>query len=176
VYSVDNLKRLTRKSSFPLISEFKKKLTKSVNADSVADFLGEKEEVRSGWSSRRDSQISEDDKDLIPKLSVDLQDYIINQRDKNMPKLLNKIIKTINDEKEVPSVSEMNIKICSAHHMFNTIMNNGDQILIFDMRTMYYHLRGHLDYNFKQDSNIPLPCDYLLENNLSIKDVYQWLP
>jgi len=41
---------------------------------------------------------------------------------------------------------------------------------------MYYHLRGHLDYNFKQDSNIPLPCDYLAENDLSIRDVYKWLP
>jgi len=43
------------------------------------------EESRSGWSSRRDSQISEDDHDLIPKLSSDLQDYITQQRDKNIP-------------------------------------------------------------------------------------------
>jgi hypothetical protein len=71
--NVQNLKKLTRKSSFPLISEFKQKLPKV--ADSMLDLVNEKdenEEVRSGWSSRRDSQISEDDKDLIPKLAFEL--------------------------------------------------------------------------------------------------------
>jgi hypothetical protein len=85
-------------------------------------------------------------------------------------------MKTIYNEVEVPTVPDLNMKICSAHYMFNTVMNNGDQVLFFDMRSMYYHLRGHLDYNFKQDSNIPLPVDYMLENKLSMKDVYTWLP
>lgn len=170
-----NLKQLTRKSSFPLISEFKQKLPK-LPADSMLDLVNEKEEVRSGWSSRRDSQISEDDKDLIPKLSFELQDYIIKQRDKNMPKLIEKICKTIYGGKEIPEDNELAFKICSPHFMFNMLMNNGDQVLYFDMRSMYYHLRGHLDYNFKQDSNIPLPMDYLLENDLSIKDLFSWLP
>ena len=42
--------------------------------DSMLDVNGENqnEDERSGWSSRRDSQISEDDADLIPKLSPDL--------------------------------------------------------------------------------------------------------
>lgn len=66
-----------------------------------------------------------------------------------MPLLLNKIMKTIYGETEVPSTQELNVKICSAHHMFNMIMNNGDQVLFFDLRSMYYQLRGHLDYNFK---------------------------
>jgi len=43
-----------------------------------------------------------------------------------MPKLVDKIIKIIYQEKEVPSTDSLEIKICSAHHMFNKIMNNGD--------------------------------------------------
>jgi len=90
--------------------------------------------------------------------------------------LIDKVIRIIGTEKEVPSVNELKVKICSAHYMFNTIMNNGGQILIFDMRSMYNYLRGHVDYNFHQDSNIPLPCDYLLENDLSLHNLYEWLP
>ena len=85
-------------------------------------------------------------------------------------------MKQINANTEVPSVEEMNIKICSAHWMFNTIMNNCDSVVIFDMRSMYYYLRGHMDFNLRSDSNIPLPVDYLLENDLNIKDIHDWLP
>lgn len=58
--------------------------------------------------------------------------------------------------------------MCSAHFMFNTIQNNGDQIMIFDMRSMYSYLRGHVDYNHSEDSTIPLPCDFLLEKDLDM--------
>ena len=87
-----------------------------------------------------------------------------------------KLTKRLNEELEVPSVDELKIKICSAHYMFNTINNNGDLVMFFDMRSMYSILRGHIDYNHNQDTNILLPCDYLLEKDLKIKDINTWLP
>lgn len=67
----------------------------------------------------------------------------------------------------------MDIKVCNSHFFFNTLMNNGgDACLAFDMRNMYSYLRGHIDYDHDEDMCIPLPCDYMLQKNLSIKDVY----
>ena len=44
------------------------------------------------------------------------------------------------------------------------------------MRPMYQILRGHLDYDQKNDSTIPLPVDYVLENNLSMEKYQEWIP
>lgn len=165
------------KSSFPLVKDFKaskhnRKKSENMSISEVKDI----EEVRSGWSSRRDSQNSVDDNQLVSKLSNDLKEYIQHFENTNTPLLLEKAVRLISDEKEVPSSPELAVKICSAHYMYNTIQNFGDQILIFDMRSMYNYLKGHVDFNHSEDSTIPLPCDYLLENNLRISDLYNWLP
>ena len=136
----------------------------------------EVDDVKSGWSSRRDSQISVEDEVLIEKLQDDLKQYIDDHCKTDQQMIREKLTKRLNEELEVPSVDEHKIKICSAHYMFNQINNNGDLVMFFDMRAMYSILRGHIDYNHNQDTNILLPCDYLLEKDLKIKDINTWLP
>ena len=60
--------------------------------------------------------------------------------------------------------------------MFNMIQNNGGSILIFDMRSMYNILRGHLKYIGDKYSTVPLPLDFLLEHDLNLANVQDWLP
>ena len=70
----------------------------------------------------------------------------------------------------------MDIKVCNSHFVFNTINNNGDSVLFIDLRSMYNYLRGHVDFDHLEGCTIPMPVDYMLENDLSIKDVFTWLP
>ena len=55
-------------------------------------------------------------------------------------------------------------------------MNYGDQVIVFDMRSTFQILRAHLNYNHKNDSLIPIPYDYLLQNDLEISKYLDWLP
>jgi len=41
---------------------------------------------------------------------------------------------------------------------------------------MYYILRAHINYNCKFDHTIPLPADYLFENDLSLHNFAKWVP
>lgn len=43
------------------------------------------------------------------------------------------------------------------------------------MRSIYDILRGHLNHNFKGESNIPVPSDYVVENKLDISDLKDWI-
>lgn len=60
--------------------------------------------------------------------------------------------------------------------MFNRLMNYGNEILFFDMRSVYQILRGHLNFNRLNNTLIPLPFDWIVKNNLSIEDYQKWIP
>ena len=75
---MNQLNKNKKKSSFPLFNEQKlKQLKKNYNNSgyNIKEDEGQSE-VRSGWSSRRDSQISVEDIDLIPKLNAELKEFI----------------------------------------------------------------------------------------------------
>jgi hypothetical protein len=48
--------------------------------------------------------------------------------------------------------------------------------LIFDTRSLYDYLKSHVNYNFKSDHTIPLPSDFILENDLDVCKYSDWLP
>jgi hypothetical protein len=41
---------------------------------------------------------------------------------------------------------------------------------------IYDILRTHVNYNFQNDHNIPIPSDYLMEHGLSMYDYKDWIP
>lgn len=60
--------------------------------------------------------------------------------------------------------------------MFNTIQNEGDKILVFDMRSLNDILNAHFNFNFKYDHTIPMPADYITENQFSMENFANWVP
>ena len=82
----------------------------------------------------------------------------------------------MNDPHEGPQQEELDIKICSAHFMYNMVQNNSNMVLFIDTRPLYYFLRGYIDFNHTQDNNIPFPSDFILEHDLKMKDYKDWVP
>ena len=66
----------------------------------------------------------------------------------------------------------MKIQTCSLSWMFNSIQNDSDKILIFDMRSILNHMRGFINHNYKNDSAIPMPLD-LISDDLQISEILQ---
>lgn len=64
--------------------------------------------------------------------------------------------------------TELKLQICSSTWAYNLLQNESDKILIFDMRSLYDILRGHINHNFQSESNIPVPSDFVIENKLDI--------
>ena len=56
--------------------------------------------------------------------------------------------------------------------MFNSIQNDSDKVLIFDMRSILNHMRGFINHNYKNDSAIPMPLD-LISDDLQISEILQ---
>ena len=161
--------RSTNLNSFPLSQNKKRKLPRQASLNSIL-------EVKSGWSSRADSQMSLSETDLIEELDDELQEYIEEQKNKDLLNLKDKLVKQMSDSEYCPTQEELDIKICSAHYMYNMVMNNSNSILFIDTRPLIHILRGYIDHNHKQDNNIPMPSDYLLEKDLKMKDYKHWVP
>lgn len=105
------------------------------------------EEEKSGWSSRASSQKSKEDEDLIEGLHDDLKSFIKLHHDLKLLDSLEVVKKRINNEFHMPKSDELSVKICSGNYMFNKLHSYGNQVLIFDFRSMYQILRGYLDHN-----------------------------
>ena len=56
--------------------------------------------------------------------------------------------------------------------MFNSIQNDSDKVLIFDMRSILNQMKSFINHNYKNDSVIPLPLD-LIEDELQISEILQ---
>ena len=56
------------------------------------------------------------------------------------------------------------------------MQNAGDQILVFDMRTLFDQMKSHINYNFKCDHTVSIPLDFILENGLDIYKYSDWVP
>ena len=48
--------------------------------------------------------------------------------------------------------------------------------MFIDTRPLYYFLRGYIDHNHTRDNTIPMPADFMLENNLKMRDYKDWVP
>lgn len=47
--------------------------------------------------------------------------------------------------------------------------------MILDLRTTYDILRSHLNINFKFDSHVPVPADYVIEESLLLSSISEWI-
>lgn len=60
--------------------------------------------------------------------------------------------------------------------MFKYLENEGDKILVFDMRQLNDILNCHINFNSKSDHCVPIPFDYISEKGFSMQNFSKWAP
>lgn len=119
------------------------------------------------------SDDSIDENELIEKLPFELKERLLFHKNKRTDELVAQLVKYTHYA--FPQDKTLDIQMASSQWVYNRIQNDGEVVLIFDMRSMYDIFRGQINHNFKSQSNLPLPSDFIIENKLNIQEHANWI-
>jgi len=107
----------------------------------------------------------------VSKLAPGIKELATKYREINLVEQIKLFFKLSQPKPELIEVypketSSLKIHLTSMTYMYNVLQNDSDKVLILDTRSLIDQMRSHLNFNFKNDSHIPIPSDLILNRNL----------
>lgn len=126
---------ITKLSSFPIGLD----LLEGMSGDGASRerLVSSKQDL---LESEGDSNHSLDENELVERLPLELKECILFHKYKKIDKLIEQLTKYTHYAFAQDAILE--VQLASSQWMYNRIQNDGEMVLIFDMRSMYDIFRG----------------------------------